>query len=247
MEIFGLMFAIFFGAVFGSYATLFAYRLPLNESCFGRFFGQKSRCPNCNCVIRTRDLIPLINWIFTLGRCAKCQTKIPKTHLFIEIATTILFAICYLKFSFSEEFIIYSLISVSLIILMATDFTHRHFPSSILNFLLTIGFANRVLIDGGITSSIFSAIIGILFATIFYQIFYKKTSGLFALQTQSFDYTKFILISSICLQPADFFLYFLSVMMVFTAIIFFDIPKKKGSFSYCLIIPFFWILFSPIS
>ena len=76
---FGIIFSGIFGAIFGSYATLFSYRLPLKESCFGRYFGPKSRCPNCGNVIKTKELIPVVNWFFTLGKCSKCKTKIPKS------------------------------------------------------------------------------------------------------------------------------------------------------------------------
>ncbi|MBM3579804.1 MAG: prepilin peptidase, partial [Alphaproteobacteria bacterium] len=92
-ELFGIILAATFGAIFGSYATLFAYRLPRDESCFGRYFGQKSSCPSCGATIRTRDLIPLINWLVTLGRCSKCQHKIPRIHLFVELVTTALFVL----------------------------------------------------------------------------------------------------------------------------------------------------------
>ena len=248
-QIFGAILAAAFGAIFGSYATLFAYRLPLGESCFGRYFGPKSRCPKCDATIKTRDLIPLLNWLFTLGRCRSCKTKIPRTHLFIELSTTILFVICYLKFSFGEEFIIYSMLSVGLVILLACDYTHRVFPAQMLNFVLMIGLANRVLIDQNIINVIFSAALGALFAAVFYFVFYKKTNGLFAAQHQSFDYTKFILIASVCLPQTKFLFYFLLVMMIFTMLLIFNIPskKKRANFGYALIIPFIWmILFPPI-
>lgn len=246
-QLFGLILSATFGAIFGSYATLFAYRLPLGESCFGRYFGPKSRCPQCNSTIRTRELIPLINWLFTLGRCRKCQTKIPRTHLFVEAATTILFVLCYIKFSFSQEFILYSMLSVGLVILIATDFTHKIFPQSILNFVLMIGIANRVLQDQNIIDVIFSAGLGAAFAAVFYQIFYKKTPGLFANEHQSFDYTKFILIASVCLQQSVFLFYFFAVMLTLTMLLLFNIPtkEKRYSFGYTLIIPFLWLMFYP--
>jgi len=247
-QFFGVLISAIFGAVFGSYATLFAYRLPLNESCFGRYFGPKSRCPECNTTIRTRELIPLVNWLFTLGRCRKCQTKIPRTHLFIELATTILFVLCYLKFFFTEQFLIYALISVGLVILLATDFTHRIFPQQILNFILMIGLANRVLQDGNVIDVTFSAAIGAVFAAVFYQIFYKKTDGLFATQQQSFDYTKFILLAAICLPQNLFFFYFFVVLATLTMLLIFNVPSKRSraNFGYALIIPFFWLLlYSP--
>ncbi len=247
MEIFGIILSAAFGAIFGSYATLFAYRLPLGESCFGRYFGPKSRCPQCNTIIRTRELVPLINWLFTLGRCKSCQTKIPRTHLFIELSTTILFVLCYLQFGFSENFMIYSLISTGLVILAACDFTHKKFPEQILNFILMIGLANRVLQDGKTVDAVFSAAIGIIFSVIFYQVFYKKTNGLFATQSQSFDYTKFILISSVCLELRLFLFYFFAVMLTLFTILLLDIPnkKKRSNFGYSLIIPFIYLMLYP--
>ena len=249
-NILGVIFAAAMGAVFGSYATLFAYRLPLKESCFGRYFGPKSRCPKCETIIPTRALIPLLNWLFTFGKCHSCKTKIPRTHLFVEVATTTLFVLCYLKFSFSQEFLIYSMISVGCVILLTTDFTHKMFPQEILNFVLMIGLANRVLEDQNVIDATFSAAIGIGFAIVFYQIFYKKTEGLFANQTQSFDYTKFILIVSVCLKPQLFLFYFFAVMFIFALLLIFDIPTKKNrsNFGYSLIVPFLWLmLFPPLS
>lgn len=247
-QIFGLIISTIFGAIFGSYATLFAYRLPLGESCFGRYFGQKSHCPQCNVIIKTRDLIPLLNWLFTLGRCRSCQTKIPRTHLFIEFATTILFAICYLKFSFSEEFIIHAMICSGIVILLACDFTHKAFPNSILNFILIFCVANRVLVDQSIIEMIISSAIAVIFAIVFYQIFYKRAAGLFASQTQSFDYVKFILIAGVYFGVSSFIFYFSVVMMILVALLLLKIPSKKNhiGFGYAVIIPFLWLMFCPI-
>jgi prepilin signal peptidase PulO-like enzyme (type II secretory pathway) len=243
-QVFGLILSIFFGAIFGSYATLFAYRLPLKESCFGRYFGKKSRCPECNNIIKTRDLVPLINWLFTLGRCSNCKVKIPRTHLFIEFTNTIMFLICYLKFGFGEQFIIFALLSSGLIILIATDYTHQVFPNGVLNFVLTIGLVNRVLQDQEIIDLIFSLSIGVIAATIFYQIFYKKTKGLFANQEHSFCYTKFILIASACLHLEDFLFYFLTILTILVMLLIakISLQKNRNNFGYVLIIPFIWLI-----
>lgn len=247
LEILGLILAAVFGAIFGSYATLFAYRLPLGESCFGRYFGQKSRCPQCNSIIKTRDLVPILNWLFTLGRCRNCQSRIPRTHLFIEFSTTLLFVLSYLKFGFSEIFILYSLIFVGCVILLATDFTHRVFPQGILNYILMIGLVNRVLHEQTIVNIVFSAAVGVVCAVIFYQVFYKKTNGLFANQNQSFDYTKFILIAAACLKISLFLFYFFAVLALFSIILFFNIPSKKNrtNFGYALVVPFIWLMLYP--
>lgn len=239
--------ATMFGAIFGSYATLFAYRLPRKESCFGRYFGKKSRCPKCDKIIRTRELIPLINWLVTLGKCRNCQSKIPKTHLFIEVATTASFIISYLQFGFSDYFIIYSLISTGLVILIVTDYTHNLFPDSLLNFIIMISLAGRVLHDQNVIDSVYSAISGVFAAIIFYKIFYVKIRNMFKSQEQVFDYAKLILIASIILQPKLFFIYSLAVIIIFSLCSLFNIATKlkKGNTGYMLVIPLMLLMFFP--
>jgi len=249
-QIFGAILAAMFGAVFGSYATLFAYRLPRGESCFGRYFGRKSRCPNCESIIKTRDLIPLLNWLFTLGRCRNCKVKIPRIHFFVELTTTLLFVFCYLKFSFSESFMIHAMICVGLVILLACDFTHKTLPQAMLIFILMVVIANRVLVDQTTINMVYSAVVGIIFAVIFHQIFYKRAPGFLATETQSFDYTKFILIAALYLNIASFIFYFFAVMVILTILLLLKIPseKQRGGFAYALIIPFIVLMFlAPIS
>jgi prepilin signal peptidase PulO-like enzyme (type II secretory pathway) len=239
-----IILAIVFGAVFGSYATLFAYRLPRGESCFGRYFGKKSRCPKCNSTIITRDLIPLLNWLFTLGACRFCKTKIPRIHLFVELTTTILFVVCYLQFGFSEKFIIYSLISVSLVILMACDFTHRVFPKEILIFLMVLVIISRVLEEHTTLNMANSLILGVIASAIFYRLIGNKFPEIFTGKTQLNDYIKFILIACLAMKTSQFILFFFTVLLILTLLIaeHFFTKKNKISFGYALIIPFIGLL-----
>ncbi|MES2676842.1 MAG: prepilin peptidase [Pseudomonadota bacterium] len=243
----GLIAAGVFGAIFGSYSTLFAYRLPIGESCFGRYFGPKSRCPSCNTVIRTRELIPIFNWLFTLGRCTTCKVKIPKTYLFIEIATTILFMICYTQFSFSEQFIIFASICAACVVIVATDYSSKIFPNQALNVILIAGLVNRVLADNGIIEAIFSAAIGVVFATIFYQLFHKKFNSFLQSEKQSLGYAKFIIITAIILSPIMFLLYFLSICLILILLIIFakSLKQSNNGLGFSLVLPFLLLMLYP--
>jgi prepilin signal peptidase PulO-like enzyme (type II secretory pathway) len=243
----GLITAGVFGAIFGSYSTLFAYRLPIGESCFGRYFGPKSRCPSCNTIIRTRELIPIFNWLFTLGRCTTCKVKIPKTYLLIEIATSVLFMVCYTKFSFSEEFIIFALLCAACVVIVATDYSSKTFPNQALNVILIAGLVNRVLLDNGIIEAVFSASIGVVFATIFYQLFHKNFNNFLRSEEQSLGYSKFIVIAATCLSPIIFLVYFLSICLIlFLLIIFGKSPKQiNNGLGFSLVLPFLWLMLYP--
>ncbi|MFT6077132.1 MAG: prepilin signal peptidase PulO-like enzyme (type II secretory pathway) [Myxococcota bacterium] len=244
LDLLGLLAAGAFGAIFGSYCTLFAYRLPIGESCFGRYFGPKSRCPSCDTIIRTRELIPIFNWLFTLGRCTTCKTKIPKTYLFIEIATTALFMICYLQFSFSEQFILFAAICASCVVIVATDYSSKTFPNQALNVILMAGLINRVLIDGGIIDIVFSVAIGVVFASIFYQLFHKKFSTFLTSENQSLGYAKFIVIVAACLSPIMFLLYFLSVCSIIILLIISakSLKKTNNGLGFSLVVPFLLLI-----
>ena len=243
----GLVTAGVFGAIFGSYSTLFAYRLPIGESCFGRYFGPKSRCPSCNTIIRTRELIPIFNWLFTLGKCKTCKVKIPKTYLFIELATTALFVICYTRFAFSESFIIFASLCAASVVIVATDYSSKSFPNQALNVILIAGLINRVLVDGGIIDAIFSSSMGIVLATIFYQLFHKKFSGFITSEKQSFSYAKFIVIASICLSPILFLLYFISICLVLILLLICgkSLKQTNNGLGFSLVMPFLWLMIYP--
>lgn len=239
-----------FGAVFGSYATLFAHRIPINESCFGRYFGSKSRCPNCNKTLKTRELIPLINWIVTKGECSQCHFKIPRSHLFLEASITILFMTAFYFLGFGEKFIVTCIIITASAVAIVVDFKHRNIPNQVLFVILLIGLANRVLQDQNIIDSVFWGTFGIICSTIFYKIFFfDGKNSLIINQDQAFSYTKFIAICSICLKPIDFALYFSCILLILSLFILLGkfVPKRSPRLGASLIIPFIWLLIkSPI-
>ena len=243
-NIFEIALVIIFGAVFGSYATLFAYRLPRGESCFGRYFGKKSRCPHCGFTIITRDLIPLLNWIITCGKCRSCKTKIPRIHLFVELSTTILFVACYLNFGFTEIFIVNCLIAVAMVIIIASDITHKKFTREALTFLLFFVTINRVLFEHTLINIVYSLTLGVIFSSIFYKLIHKKINYISTNESQFLDYIKFILIASIALDYQSFLYYFFEVMFILLLLSFFKVFGKKNiiSIGYVFIIPLLWLL-----
>ena len=241
----GYIFAAMFGAIAGSYATLFIYRIPISESCFGRYFGPKSRCPNCGKIIRTRELIPVINWLFTRGKCVNCHNAIPKRYLCAEILSTILYVICYYKYGFSEDFILYSLLMSAFVVLLITEWNFHKFYDAILYIILTISLVIRSLKDGQIIDLLFYISISLFLAAIFYkflksQFFASKLEDLQILQ-----YAKFLIISSILL-PFVWFIYYFILLLIFSSIFSFIYKKflqKDIYLGFYMITGLFTILF----
>ena len=250
LEIFQTIIAGALGGIFGSYATLFAYRLPSDQSCFGRYFGPKSHCPNCKKILKTRELIPIINWYVTKGKCSKCGFIIPKSHLFLEVTIAILFMVNFHLFGFSDQFIIFSLILTAAMVGLVTDFKNHILPNPVLFIILTIGLSNRVLIDGEVIQAIFSATIGLIFAAIFYKIFFNDGKNSFLTkQDQALAYSKFMIIASVCLSPISFILYAACILLIISIFLLFgNFPRRNSPrLGIALIIPFIWLLiYSPL-
>jgi len=70
----------YFGGAIGSFLTVVWDRLGTGES----FVFPRSRCPECDHVIRWYHNIPVLGWLLLRGRCYDCGSRIPLRHPLIE-------------------------------------------------------------------------------------------------------------------------------------------------------------------
>src|SRR5215831_15400211 len=73
-----------FGAVMGSAVTAIAYRVPREIS----WVRGRSQCPHCGHKLAVWDLLPIVSWASTLGRCRYCRARIAWRYPLTEIACT---------------------------------------------------------------------------------------------------------------------------------------------------------------
>jgi leader peptidase (prepilin peptidase) / N-methyltransferase len=85
------------GAVLGSFAGVLAYRLPRHLS----IVSPRSHCLSCNRILGVRDLVPILSWLATRGRCRTCGAKIGVQCLVIEIITSLACAAATVALGFS--------------------------------------------------------------------------------------------------------------------------------------------------
>ena len=79
------------GAVLGSFVGVIADRWPRGED----FVHGRSRCRACGKSLAARDMIPLISWLATRGRCRHCRTPIPVDALLAELGGGIVTVIAW--------------------------------------------------------------------------------------------------------------------------------------------------------
>ncbi len=92
------------------------YRLPKGLS----IIYPMSYCPYCNKSIKWYDNIPLLSYIILKGKCRNCKNKISYFYFIVEIATSIIFVLLYLKYGLTLNFIKYAIFSF---LLLSSSFT----------------------------------------------------------------------------------------------------------------------------
>ncbi len=151
------------GLIIGSFLNVVIYRLPVMmqrewqaqcDELNGKepaapqekfnLLTPRSRCGECNHLIRAWENIPVISYLLLKGRCANCNTKISPQYPIIELLTGI-FSVCTVAyFGFTWQAGAALLLTWSLIALSVIDIKHTLLPDDItlpflwLGLLLTI-------------------------------------------------------------------------------------------------------------
>ena len=92
-----LIFAFLFGAVFGSYIDCVAWRL-VHQEWVAR---GRSHCDVCGHALEAGDLIPIISYLRSGGRCRYCGAKFSAESTWVELVLGLGFAAIVYKFDVS--------------------------------------------------------------------------------------------------------------------------------------------------
>jgi len=126
------------GLVFGSFANVVIHRLPRRIS----IVSPGSHCPRCNHPIPWYHNLPLLSWIFLLGRCSNCREAISLRYPLVEASMALLFALSAWTFwSSPAEILAACLFSFLLLVLGIIDLEHRLLPDVLTYPGMAAGFA----------------------------------------------------------------------------------------------------------
>jgi prepilin signal peptidase PulO-like enzyme (type II secretory pathway) len=79
------------GLAIGSFLNVIICRLKTKEN----FFLSRSHCPHCKKTLKWFDLIPVLSFISTFGKCRYCHKKISWQYPLVEIITGGLFLLIF--------------------------------------------------------------------------------------------------------------------------------------------------------
>ncbi len=131
-----IIFFIVIGGLWGSFANVCIYRLPINKNiALGRSF-----CTNCKKKIAWFDNIPVLSYLILRSKCRNCKKKISFQYFLVELLGILNFTVIYLLFGITLTTILLIILSLALLIIFFIDLRHYIIPNSITYPMMILGF-----------------------------------------------------------------------------------------------------------
>jgi len=123
--------------------------------------NSRSACPDCGIQLKWYHNIPLISYLFLLGKCAFCKKSISLRYPIVELSNAIFYLYFYLAFGLTYNFIIFSILSSMLLVIIFIDYDHQIIPDSITLPGMVLGLGVSFLPEGmGIVNSFIGLLAG---------------------------------------------------------------------------------------
>lgn len=158
MMVFYTVFSFLFGACFGSFANVLIYRLPLEKS----IAFPASHCPKCQTPLKWYHNIPILGWIFLDGKCAFCKEPISVRYIIVELINASAWALLFLFFGLSINFLVGIILFWSLLIIFLIDLDHQIIPDSMNVLIAVLGLGTAWFRFGG-AMGLLQSFLGLVF------------------------------------------------------------------------------------
>jgi leader peptidase (prepilin peptidase)/N-methyltransferase len=115
------------GLALGSFLNVVAVRLPERRS----VVHPRSKCVACAAAVAWYDNVPVLSYLLLRGRCRRCGARIGLLYPAVELATAGLMVGCVVGFGLSLRAAAAAVFCAALVIVTATDLTHRIVPNRV--------------------------------------------------------------------------------------------------------------------
>lgn len=186
------------GLVFGSFFSAISWRIPRDIS----FVKGRSICPVCKKQIAWYDNIPLLSFVFLLGKCRHCHKRISIRYPITELVTGVGFLLIgTLQADPITVFYNLSIFSI-LVIIFVIDFEHQIIPDSLVFLAIFMSFGYLLIKD---SPNMFLNVLSGLIASVFLLILNVATKG----RGMGLGDVKFAVFAGMFLGPNLLFIWFL--------------------------------------
>jgi len=191
-----LIFVGILGLIVGSFLNVVIYRLPimmeqewrhqctqlLNGSAPSppetfNLFWPRSHCPHCQHQITALENIPLLSYLWRLGRCSACHQPISIRYPLVEAVSALLAIIAAWQLGFGLPLLVALALTWALLAASLIDFQHQLLPDSITLPFLWFGLlCNYFGLYTDLESSVIGAMAGYMILWSVYWLF-KLVTG----------------------------------------------------------------------
>ena len=128
-----------YGIIIGSFLNVCIWRVPRGES----ILFPASHCPCCGKGLRFYDLVPILSYISTKGKCRYCGEKISIQYPLVELVNGGLYLLILQKYGFSLDLVMYCLLGSLLLVIGIVDYYSQIIPNE---FIIT-GFGILLILN----------------------------------------------------------------------------------------------------
>ena len=144
------------GAVMGSAVTAIVWRVPRGVS----WVQGRSACPSCGHVLEPFDLVPILSWLVSRGRCRHCRAPVPPRYPITEILCAAWAVLLLHQVGLGWVYPLLALWGFIMIALLWIDLDHQLLPDALTLPGTLIGIAAALLIPNGARHALFGVIAG---------------------------------------------------------------------------------------
>lgn len=173
----GVIWSVALGFAAGNYACSLVHRLPRGRA----ILDKKPYCGSCGTPLATRDLFPVVSALLLRHKCRYCAASIPKTHFWTEILIGALFALCYLRFGFSQSYFLIAALGVFFVVLASIEVNDRIVMKSVLIAVAVLGMVTRTYLDGGIYGFFYGALYGAIVGAVLWRRDIQRVNHIYVL------------------------------------------------------------------
>lgn len=196
----GIAAAVLFGFMAGNFACSLIHRLPRKKS----MLEHAPYCGECGHPLNEMDLLPVFGVLLLRHKCRYCGVNIPKSHLWTELLIGALFAVCFVQFGFSENFLMVAGIGVFLITLACIEVNDRVVMPSVVLALMVLGMIYRTLLDAEIYNFLQGGLLGLLIGAALWRKEIKPINHIYTLP----DGARLLAMAGLCAGQVNFWMMF---------------------------------------
>ncbi|TKB73454.1 MAG: prepilin peptidase [Nitrospira sp.] len=145
------------GLFVGSFLNVCIYRLPRGES----VVWPGSHCPSCRQPVAPYDNVPVLSYLWLLGKCRRCKAPISIQYPLVEVLSGLAYVLVVWRFGLTWPALVYAAFCAALIVVSGIDLEHQIIPDRITLPGLAIGLvAAATILPIGIVNAVAGVAVG---------------------------------------------------------------------------------------